>query len=311
MIEDLFVPVLTPFGPDGAIDVEALTAHSAWVRQQGANGVMLFGTTGEGPSVSVSEKLTAASQLIANLPDLQVIGSVTESSVMDAARCISGYNELPLAGTLILPPGYFREAASDGLRAFFERLVPTSAHPVLAYHIPSLAPAVAVDIVAELGMWGAKDSSGDIEYTMAVLATGKGVMVGAEATIPDAMAAGAAGTIAGTGNLLPRHVADICASVRAGDLATAYRLRDQLFEVQRMLASVAPGMEWVAAMKQLSGYLSGVDLGGVRLPLMARRDYRTTEMLAALTALSGPASSVPASATTAPAAPVAAATLVQ
>lgn len=284
MIEDLFVPVLTPFGADGTVDVDALTAHADWLRQQGANGVMLFGTTGEGPSISAAEKIAAAGQLLVNLPDLQVIGSVTETSVVDAAACVAGYNELPMVGTLILPPGYFREAVTDGLRAFFERLVPQSAHPVLAYHIPSMAPAVPVEIVAELGMWGAKDSSGDIHYTQAVLAAGKGVMVGAEATIPDAMTAGAAGTIAGMGNILPRQLAALCVSARAGDLATAYRLRDEIGLVQIALASVAPGMEWVAAMKQLSGRLSGIDLGGVRLPLLARRDYATAPMLEALAA---------------------------
>jgi len=286
MIQDLFVPVVTPFGEDGAVDIDALSAHCDWVSGQGANGVMLFGTTGEGPSLSVREKVDVARAVTVNLPSLQVIGSVTESSVVDAAACIAGFNNLPLCGTLILPPGYFKESGTDGIRAYFEHLVRLSDHAVLGYHIPSMAPPVTIDVVADLDMWGAKDSSGDMDYTLAVLAAGKGVMVGAEAVVPDAIRAGAAGTIAGMANLIPGHLASICSRTRAGDMETAYRLRDEVTLVQQALISSAPGMEWVAALKQLAGHLQGSSLGDVRVPLVKRRDYRTPEMLALLERLS-------------------------
>ncbi len=64
MIADLFVPVVTPFGQDGGIDDGALAAHCEWVISEGAAGVMLFGTTGEGPSISVREKIDSAAALL-------------------------------------------------------------------------------------------------------------------------------------------------------------------------------------------------------------------------------------------------------
>lgn len=282
MISDLYVPLVTPFAADGSVDRDALSAHAAWLAGQGASGVMLFGTTGEGPSVSVTEKLETTRRLSEELPGLAIIGSVTESSVAEAASCVEGYNELPVVATLIQPPGYFREVETDGIRAFFERLVPQSQHPVLGYHIPSLAPGVPLDVVADLDMWGAKDSSGDLAYTRAVIAAGRGVMVGAEPVLPEALEAGAAGAIAGMGNLLPRHMALICSSFKEGDVDLARRLRDEVVVVQEAMRATAPGTEWVALMKQLAGLREGIDLGGVRLPLMARRDYRTPQMLAAL-----------------------------
>ena len=80
MIEDLFVPVITPFDNSGNVDRDALAAHCAWTVTQGARGVMLFGTTGEGPSMSVDEKIAAARALTLDLPTVEVIGSVTENS---------------------------------------------------------------------------------------------------------------------------------------------------------------------------------------------------------------------------------------
>jgi 4-hydroxy-tetrahydrodipicolinate synthase len=284
LIEDLFVPVVTPFDNSGHVDRNALAAHCAWTVTQGARGVMLFGTTGEGPSISVDEKIAAARALSLDLPAVEVIGSVTENSATDAVRCVRAYNDLGLAAVLVLPPFYFRESRGDGdgLLRFYEVMAQAARIPLMAYHIPGLAPAVPMRVIADLDLWGAKDSGGDLAYARAVLDTGKSVMVGAESVIVDAMRAGASGTIAGMGNLLPGELARICVAARAGDIAEANRLLGIVLRVQAAVLRCAPGMEWVAAFKQIATYLHGTDLGQVREPLMRRADYLTEEVLDAL-----------------------------
>lgn len=284
MIEDLFVPVITPFDTSGNVDRDALAAHCAWTVTQGARGVMLFGTTGEGPSMSVDEKISAARALTLDLPTVEVIGSVTENSTTDAVRCARAYDDLGLAAALVLPPFYFRESNGDGdgLVRFFEVMAQAAHIPLLAYHIPGLAPAVPMRVIADLDLWGAKDSGGDLAYTRAVLEAGKSVMVGAESTIIDAVRGGASGTIAGMGNLLPGELARICVAARAGDYSEANRLLAIVLSVQAAVLGCAPGMEWIAAFKQIATYLHRVELGGVREPLMSRADYLTREVLDAL-----------------------------
>src|SRR5580704_1133467 len=259
LIEDLFVPVITPFDNSGNVDRDALAAHCAWAVSQGARGVMLFGTTGEGPSLSVDEKIAAARALTLDLPTVEVIGSVTENSATDAVRCVRAYNDLGLAAVLVLPPFYFRESRGDGdgLLRFYEVMAQAARIPLMAYHIPGLAPAVPMRVIADLDLWGAKDSGGDLAYARAVLDTGKSVMVGAESVIVDAVRAGASGTIAGMGNLLPGELARICVAARAGDIAQANGLLDIVLRVQAAVLRVAPGMEWVAAFKQIATYLHG------------------------------------------------------
>ena len=284
MIEDLFVPVVTPLDSSGNVDRDALAAHCAWTVRQGARGVMLFGTTGEGPSMSVDEKIATARALTRDLPAVEVIGTATENSAIDAVRCVRAYGDLGLTAVLVLPPFYFRESNGDGdgLVRFFEVMAQAARIPLMAYHIPGLAPAVPMRVITDLGLWGAKDSGGDLSYTRAVLDSGKSVMVGAEPVIIDAIRGGASGTIAGMGNLLPGELARVCAAARAGDDAEANRLLAIVLRVQAAVLGCAPGMEWIAAFKQIATYLHHVEMGKVREPLMSRADYLTDEVLDAL-----------------------------
>jgi 4-hydroxy-tetrahydrodipicolinate synthase len=282
VIQDLFVPSVTPFDDDGAIDVDALIAHCDWVLTSGASGLMLFGTTGEGPSLSVAEKVTTAKTVLAAFPHVPVIASVMENALPDILAAVRTFNELPLAATLMLPPSFFRETQTDGMRALFELIVAVCEHPLIAYHIPGLAPAVAPSIVTELPLWGAKDSGGDITYTDAVLAGGKPVMVGAEPLLLASMQHGASGGICGVGNVAPGLIAQVCRAARDGRIDDAQRALDVVVRLQRAIIDAAPDMEWIAAFKSIAGSLHGFDLGSVRAPLKSRRDYLTPAVREAL-----------------------------
>ena len=281
MLEGLIVPVVTPYR-DGQIDETALTAHCRWVVDQGATGVLLFGTTGEGPSVSVAEKIAATATVARSDPDLVIIGAVTETSWTATRECLAGYGELPLAAVLVLPPFYFREEPGDGVAAFFDAVVGVSRHRVLGYHIPSLAPGVPIDYLTTGPLWGAKNSGPDPAFTRAAIAAGKVMFVGNEALVVEGIAAGAAGAIAGMGNIAPAAMAEICRRARDGDLAGAQRLTGAVLDLQRTVLAAAPGPEFVAAYKDLAGRLQGVDLGDPLPPLRRRRDYVTADVLHAV-----------------------------
>jgi len=282
VIQDLFVPSVTPFNDDGTIHVDALIAHCDWLLTSGASGLMLFGTTGEGSSLSVAEKVTTAKAVVAAFPDVPVIASVMENALPDILDAVRAFNELPLAATLVLPPSYLRETQTDGMRALFELIVSVCEHPLIAYHIPGLAPPVAPSIVVDLPLWGAKDSGGDITYTDQVLAGGKPVMVGAEPLLLASMQHGASGGICGVGNVAPSLIAEVCRAAREDRIDDAQRVLDVVVRLQRAIIEAAPDMEWIAAFKSIAGSLHGSDLGAVRLPLKSRRNYLTPAVQEAL-----------------------------
>jgi 4-hydroxy-tetrahydrodipicolinate synthase len=282
VIQDLFVPSVTPFDDEGSIDVDALIAHCDWLLTSGASGLMLFGTTGEGSSLSVAEKVATAKAVVAAFPEVPVIASVMENALPDILDAVRGFNELPLAATLVLPPFYLREPQTDGMRELFELIVSASEHPLIAYHIPGLAPAVAPSIVIDLPLWGAKDSGGDITYTDAIVAGGKPVMVGAEPLLLASMQHGASGGICGVGNVAPSLIAEVCSAAREGRIDDAQRALDVVVRLQRAVIDAAPDMEFIAAFKAIAASMHGTDLGSVRLPLKSRRNYLTPEVTAAL-----------------------------
>jgi 4-hydroxy-tetrahydrodipicolinate synthase len=233
----------------------------------GVDGLVPFGTSGEGPSLSLREKRAVLDALVAAVPGTPLVPAITESSLDTALQLVQVANDAPATAVMLLPPFYFRPLGDAGLRRYVSEILAASVHPVLLYHIPEFGPPVPVPLVAELPVWGVKDSGGDLSYTRAVLAAGKQVMVGAEHTIVDAVQAGAAGSIPGLANILPEHLVAVVAAARAGNTAVAGQILDQALAFRdEMLGALGP-LEWMSAMKLLAQSRHGVDLGGVRAPL--------------------------------------------
>ena len=267
MISGVYVPLLTAFAADGGVDPGACAEHARWLVEAQVDGLVPFGTSGEGPSVSVREKLATLTALFAAVPGTPVVPAITEASLDSALQLVEAVNDLPAAGVLLQPPFYFRPLGEQALRRYVERVLTVSAHPVLLYHIPDLAPPVHLQVVADLPVWGVKDSSGDMGYTRAVLAAGKGVMVGAEHTIVAAVEAGAQGTIAGLANVLPEHLLAVVAAARAGNTAGATSILGQALAFRdQMLAGTGP-LEWLPMFKLLAHSRHGVNFGPARPPV--------------------------------------------
>ncbi len=267
MISGVYVPLLTAFAADGRVDPGACAAHAAWLAEAGVDGLVPFGTSGEGPSLSLREKRAVLAALAAAVPGVPLLPAITEASLDSALQLVEAVNDLPAAGVLVLPPFYYRPLPDDGLRRFAERVLAVSRHPVLLYHIPELAPPVPVRAVAELPVWGVKDSGGELSYTQAVLAAGKQVMVGAEHTIAAAVSAGAQGTIPALANVLPEHLLAACAAAREGDAAAAGQIMAQALGFRSSMLALTGPLEWIPALKVLAESRHGVAFGGSRAPV--------------------------------------------
>jgi 4-hydroxy-tetrahydrodipicolinate synthase len=272
VISGVYVPMLTPFDHDGEVDTGAYTAFAQWLVSRGVDGLVPFGSTGEGPSLSLRERLAVLAKLPDAVPGASLIPAVTESSLDAVLEFVTAVNDLPAAGIMVLPPYYFRPLAADDLRRFIEPVLAASRHPVLLYHIPVFGPPVPVEALAALAgpsLWGVKDSGGDIAYTRQVLETGASAMVGSERVLVEAVGLGASGGIFGLANLLPEHLLAAYAAARDGDPDKATAILTQALAFQQQLIDACPGspVAWIPVAKQLAGQRSGVDLGGVRPPV--------------------------------------------
>ena len=173
----VYAAAVTPMQADLAPALEALPRLLEFLAQRGCHGVLLLGTTGEGPSFAAHERVqlfraaVQARQAYSNLRLLAGTGtpSLEETSALTHAAFDEGMD-----GVVILPPYYYRKANDEGLFAWFstilQRAVP-SGGLALGYHIP---PTTGVGFSIELlkrlrGTFperfaGIKDSSGNADY---------------------------------------------------------------------------------------------------------------------------------------------------
>jgi len=215
----LWCASLTPLGADGGIDRARLAAHARGLAVKGVEGVVLFGTTGEGPSFSVAERAGGLDALLADgVPPDSLAAATGCASLADTVELTRHALQSGCPRCLVLPPFFWKDPGDEAVFRYYAKLIDTLGDARLRlhlYHIPQLsAVPIHPEIVARLAaaypgmVAGVKDSGGDFGHTAALLkrAPQLAVLVGHEPHLPRSLRAGGAGTISGLANLWPREV---------------------------------------------------------------------------------------------------------
>jgi 4-hydroxy-tetrahydrodipicolinate synthase len=215
-VRGLWCALLSPLAPSGDLDPARLVAHARNLLAQGVDGVAPFGTTGEGQSFGVGERIAGVDALLgAGIPSGRVVAATGCAALPDAIVLTRHATQAGCAASLVLPPFFWKGVADEGLFAWYARLIEGVADArlrVLLYHIPQVSSTpLSVELVARLAqafpgvVIGVKDSAGDWSNTHALLARVPqlAIMVGHEPHLPQLLRAGGAGTICGVANLFP------------------------------------------------------------------------------------------------------------
>jgi dihydrodipicolinate synthase/N-acetylneuraminate lyase len=264
-LQGVYVANVTPFVADRdyRIEVAAYRHHVGWLAEHGVNGIVPFGTNGEGPSVATHEKTGVLEALVSDDLGIEILPTVAEGNLPDTVALLQRINDLPVTAVLVLPPYYFKPLDAEGLRAFYERVLETSRHLVVAYHIPKYAVPVPAELVTSLPLWGVKDSDGNEEYSEAVRASGRGVLLGTEGDLIRRLPH-AEGAISALANIVPEQVVELYGRIRAGDANRAQELSAHLKQVRALTKEYAsPGL-----LKLLAQARHGGAMGTVRPPLV-------------------------------------------
>jgi len=219
MITGLWAAMATPLDAEGSVDHAALVKHGHFLMANGCDGLVPFGTTGEGSSFSAKEKLAATEALLnAGVPAARIALGTGCPAIPDTVALTRDAMGLGLVHAMILPPYYFRDVTEQGLEDAFAQIIEgvgSDRLRVCAYHIPQVSgvpvPAAALGRLRQrFGkiMAGVKDSTGDFESFRAFRreAPEVGTLVGAETLIARARDEGGVGTICGMVNLVPHLV---------------------------------------------------------------------------------------------------------
>lgn len=281
----VFLPVTTPFDHvTGDIAPVAFRDNLRRYVEAGVDGLLLFGSTGEGALLDEAEmeRATAWAREVVPAGVPLLVGSSAEST----RQTIRLTKKLAAAGadaTLVHPPAYFGAWLPHGaMLDYYRALADASPIPVLVYHMPkytkvTLDAGLMAEIMRHPNVLGFKDSSGDIkrfaDYTQAC-DDGCRMFVGNGTLLYTALELGAAGGILAIADLVPARCLELVREFREGNTRNAGAIQSELTTVHKEI--VAP---WGAV-----GVKAGMDLlgwagGAVRPPLrsLGEKERRQVE----------------------------------
>jgi 4-hydroxy-tetrahydrodipicolinate synthase len=271
----VFVPVITPFTADLAVDTRRFVGFCKWLVSQRA-GLAVFGTNSEANSLSLAERLELLDALVDGGIDPRVLMPGTGSSALPDAVALTRHAvRRGCGGALVLPPFFYKGVAEDGVYRYYSEIIEkvgSAALQLYLYHIPQVSGVpITLSLIARLRekypktVVGIKDSSGDWENTRQVLEQFPGFQVfpASEALLQRALPLGAAGCISATANLQPGTIADYIDNWSRPDAErlnarlSAVRLRMQsttmIPALKAVVAHHADDQAWLTVRPPLSG----------------------------------------------------------
>jgi 4-hydroxy-tetrahydrodipicolinate synthase len=271
MFSGSMVAIVTPMTTEGALD------WSAWDRlldfhiAEGTKGLVVAGTTGESPSLSLEEieELTrrALARCRGKLKVIVGAGSNCTATTVARTRRLSA---LGVDAVMLVTP-YYNKPPQEGLYRHFAAAADASATPVILYNVPGrtgvdLLPATVARLARHPQIVAIKEATpllGRAQDLLAVVPADFAVLSGDDATAVEFMGAGAKGVISVTGNVAPRRLCEVCTAALSGDMtaARAFDLDLQPLHQNLFIEANPIPVKWAVARMGLAG-------NGIRLPLV-------------------------------------------
>ena len=272
-LRGVFAPVVTPFRPDGALDVGGFRANVRAHMAAGLAGVVVTGSTGEAALVDDAERRTLLEGARADVPVGKLLIAATGAeSTRKAIERNADAARLGADAVMVVAPHYYTAAMThEALRAHYVAIADASPVPVLLYNIPkythfALPPALIVELSGHPRIHGIKDSSGDLTLLAEYLQSQDDdftVLTGSGQTLAEAMALGARGGILGVSLFAPELSLATYEAAHLGARDEAASLQGRLFPLAKEIVGTmgVPGVK--AALDQV-----GLTGGAPRLPLL-------------------------------------------
>lgn len=286
-LKGIFVPVVTPFNRRGELDESAFRFNVRRYVKQGFNGILIAGSTGEGPYLTEQERLRLVELARPLIPAPQLL--LAGTGVETTRQTIHLSNEAVKRGAdalLVLTPCYYKNRMdSAALIAHYSAVGDAVRRPVLIYSIPQFTgvhidPATIGQLSRHGNVVGLKESSGNMEFLREVLKRSKAgfyVLAGSAVIMLDAFQAGAAGAVLGPANYIPDLCLDIYRFYLQGELERARKLQQRIMPLVQEV-NVRAGISGIKFALDLCGYKGGSS----RTPLLPLRPSEERKVVAAL-----------------------------
>ena len=271
MFTGSLVAIVTPMTADGSLDWPAWDRLLDFHRAEGSDGIVVAGTTGESPALTVEEIGELARRAVARCRGAMpvIVGTGTNSTAETVART-RVLSRSGVDGVMIVTP-YYNKPPQEGMIRHFQAAAEVSAVPVILYNVPGrtavdLLPATVARLAGHPRIVALKEATPSLDRGRELLAAcppGFTVLSGDDASAVEWIGIGARGVISVTANVAPRRMQQACAAAMRGDRDAARRIDGSLQGLHRALfveSSPIP-VKWAVAQLGLIG-------SGIRPPLI-------------------------------------------
>lgn len=270
MFRGSMVALVTPMNADNSLDWATLHKLVDWHLEQGTHGIVPMGTTGESPTLDVTEHLEVIRRVVDQVQGrIPVIAGTGSNSTAEAVEFTAAAKDRKADACLLITP-YYNKPTQEGLFLHHEFIARQVAIPQILYNVPSrtgvdLRVETAVRLSRVANIVGIKEATGElsrITFLREQASADFAVLSGDDETAVAAMELGAQGEISVTANVAPRQVADMCSAALRGDFAEAQRINERLLAVHRAMFTESNPIPVKWAL-----HLMGLIGTGIRLPL--------------------------------------------
>ena len=272
MIHGSLVAIVTPMHADGSLDLPGLRKLIDWHIAEGTDGIVIVGTSGESPTVSVGEHCQLIELTVEHTAGrIPIIAGSGGNSTAEAIKLTQYAKEVGADASLQVVP-YYNRPTQEGMYQHFRKIAESVDLPIILYNVPGRTVAdMSNDTILRLSaipnIVGVKDATGNIGRGTDLIRLADpsfAVYSGDDLTALALMLCGGKGNISVTANVTPRAMHELCAAAMQGDLKTAIALNNRLLPLHNKLFCEPNPVPVKWAMAEL-----GLIGPGIRLPLVA------------------------------------------
>jgi 4-hydroxy-tetrahydrodipicolinate synthase len=271
-IGGILTAMVTPFDRDGALDADASARLMHHLLENGSDGLVLAGSTGEGATMTDDEKARLWELGVAECGDATVIAGTGTYDTHHSIELTRRASAIGVDAMLVVTP-YYNRPNRRGIKAHYEAVAAATDKPIVAYNIPSrTATDMPNDLLAELARIDNVVAVKQARYDDLAPIEGMDLLAGNDDILAKVMDLGGAGGILVASHLVGREMRRV-----VDEPDRRHEIEDGLRDLYKALTVTTNPIPVKAALN-----LAGHDVGGLRLPLVEADEEETTVIRDAL-----------------------------
>lgn len=284
-IQGSIVAIVTPFHQDGSVNFSKLGELVDWQIQNGTDGIVALGTTGESATMTDEEDNAVCEYVLkrvnGRIPVIVGSGSNCTASMLEKSL---RYQAMGAQGLLIIAP-YYNKTNEEGMYRHFATVVDAVDIPCILYNVPgrtgcSISEGVVKRLAGHPNVMGIKEASGNMSYACKIaryLGPDFAMYSGNDDITVPILSIGGSGVISVLANILPKQTHDMVMSYLSGDTAAATAAQLRYLELINSLFLEVNPIPVKAALNMM-----GWEVGPCRMPLYEMSQGAAQRLRAAL-----------------------------